>query len=333
MKKIITAILIAIFAMTAMLTLAACNTTTQPETPVVEQTQPDGELAFATDSARGLSIRKVATNPSNAQSVTLVATTEPADMQDVVLKWSIAWKNASGTWASGKNVNEYVAMDAEGLQATLTCLQAFGEQILVTVTSVDNPNATATCTIDYRKRANVTVTLTASDGTSVTLDETFSANGTNLAKLIAGKAYTVNVNVVEGVGTVGSYTVTQSYGGFDGRLFSTIGMENHNSCMIPSSRFDDHLGVRNSLTIDRDTIESWLNFDDWAQENEYTSEYTSEAISKIYSKGTNSHVGCWYVAIVNENGEKALETYFYFAIDVSSIRVTNITLNPGNIEF
>ena len=73
---------------------------------------------------------------------------------------------------------------------------------------------------------------------------------------------TENAYVLDAVGTVGSYTVTQSYGGFDARLFSTIGMENHSSCMSPSSRFDEHLGVSNSLTIDRDTIESWLVFDD-----------------------------------------------------------------------
>ena len=29
----------------------------------------------------------------------------------------------------------------------------------------------------------------------------------------------------------------------------------------------------------------------------------------------------------------ALETYFYFALDVTSIRVTDITLNMGAIEF
>ena len=97
---------------------AKCGAEKPVEEPPVEEPDEnlDDNLAFAPIKGQGLSIRRVATNPSNAQSVTLVATTEPADMQDVVLKWSIAWKNASSSWATGKAVSDYVEMSANGLQ-------------------------------------------------------------------------------------------------------------------------------------------------------------------------------------------------------------------------
>ena len=58
-------------------------------------------------------------------------------------------------WATDKVVTDYVTVTptADGaLTANVACLQAFGEQIVVTVISRDNPLATATCTIDYAQK-------------------------------------------------------------------------------------------------------------------------------------------------------------------------------------
>ena len=38
------------------------------------------------------------------------------------------------------------------MTANVECLQAFGEQIEVTVTSRENAKATASCTVDYARR-------------------------------------------------------------------------------------------------------------------------------------------------------------------------------------
>ncbi len=81
-----------------------------------------------------------------------------ATMADNVINknvdWSVAFKNASSTWANGKNVTNYLTITpaSDGaLTATITCKAAFGEQIIITCSSRDGA-ATATATADYIKR-------------------------------------------------------------------------------------------------------------------------------------------------------------------------------------
>ena len=86
---------------------------------------------------------------------TLTATVYPVSASDKTVDWTIAWANAESTWATGKTVTDYVTAQAQADGSTVcivSCLQAFGEQIEVTVTSRANENATATCTLDYTKR-------------------------------------------------------------------------------------------------------------------------------------------------------------------------------------
>lgn len=86
---------------------------------------------------------------------TLTATITPDDAFDKTVDWSIAFANPSSSWANGKTVTDYVTVtpSSDGsLTATVQCLQDFGEQIIVTVTSRNNSSAKATCTVDYVKR-------------------------------------------------------------------------------------------------------------------------------------------------------------------------------------
>lgn len=61
-------------------------------------------------------------------------------------------------WASGKVATNYLSVTptSDGsLTATVKCLQAFGEQIIITIRSRSNTSATASCTVDYYKRVEV----------------------------------------------------------------------------------------------------------------------------------------------------------------------------------
>ena len=93
---------------------------------------------------------------SNAsEGITLMATISPETADNKAIDWSVAFVNQSSSWAKGKNVTDYVTVmpSSDGaLTATVNCLKAFGEQIIITVTSRANPRATAECTLDYARR-------------------------------------------------------------------------------------------------------------------------------------------------------------------------------------
>lgn len=86
---------------------------------------------------------------------TLTASLTPSDANNQLVDWSVTWKNPSSAWASGKSVTDYVTLTTAtngALTANISSLQAFGEQIIITCTSRDNPNATASCTVDYAQK-------------------------------------------------------------------------------------------------------------------------------------------------------------------------------------
>ena len=86
---------------------------------------------------------------------TLTATITPSDAGNKAVDWTVAFKNGSSTWASGKTVTDYVTvtpMSEGSLTARVECKAAFGTQIVVKATSRDNAEASATCTADYQQR-------------------------------------------------------------------------------------------------------------------------------------------------------------------------------------
>lgn len=100
-------------------------------------------------------VRTTSTTSYASDVVTLTATVLPEYAVNKKVTWSVAWKDASSTWANGKDVNDYVELipaEDGGLTATIAALKSFGEQVIVTVTSQANSSAKATCTVDYMKR-------------------------------------------------------------------------------------------------------------------------------------------------------------------------------------
>ena len=88
--------------------------------------------------------------------VTVQATVLPQDATNREVDWSLSWASPASSWASGKTVTDYVTVtpSSDGsTTATVRCLQAFGAQIRLTVTSRDNPDAAADTMVDYYKRA------------------------------------------------------------------------------------------------------------------------------------------------------------------------------------
>ena len=117
---------------------------------------PSGEGTFLSLNVSALS-DETATDEKESETgiKTLTVEFNPTIATDKRVTWSIGFANPSSTWASGKDVNDYVTFTPEennGPSATLECKQAFGEQIIVTVTSMENSAATDTATVDYARR-------------------------------------------------------------------------------------------------------------------------------------------------------------------------------------
>ena len=94
-------------------------------------------------------------------TVNLTCTVTPADAKQDV-KWAVAFVNPDSEWASGKNVSDYVTVTPtaeNGTAVTVTCKEAFSEQIKLTVTSLWDETKTVECIVDFVSAyKNVTLT-------------------------------------------------------------------------------------------------------------------------------------------------------------------------------
>lgn len=93
------------------------------------------------------------------ETLTITATVSPDNSADNTgLDWSMAFKNPSSAWATGKTLSDYMTLTPSGEDAagsktvSVKCLKPFGEQIVITATSQDNPEVTASCTADFAQR-------------------------------------------------------------------------------------------------------------------------------------------------------------------------------------
>ena len=137
------------------------------EPPAGEEQQQTEDGGMVVDEAEGSGIRVMSAkiSPANyeeygissmAESAQrLTATITPANATNQEVDWAVVWVNPSSSWASGKTVTDYVTVTptSDGaLTANVECLQAFGEQVKVTCTSRQNPEASAGSKVDYIKR-------------------------------------------------------------------------------------------------------------------------------------------------------------------------------------
>ena len=94
-----------------------------------------------------------------SETLTITATVSPDNSADNTgLDWSMAFKNPSSEWATGKTLSDYMTLTPSGEDAagsktvSVKCLKPFGEQIVITATSQDNPAVSASCTADFAQR-------------------------------------------------------------------------------------------------------------------------------------------------------------------------------------
>lgn len=132
--------------------------------------KPTDGMTTSTASSQFMSLRSMPMTASASSrtdsTYRLTATVEPADADYQELEWLVSFENSSSAWANGKAAADFVnvAPSSDTHNATVTCLGDFGEPVIITVKSKDNPEAYATCRCDYVKRVK-SLTFTLEDPT------------------------------------------------------------------------------------------------------------------------------------------------------------------------
>lgn len=166
-KKILAGILALVTACSCAVTVVACSKDKVPEEQSnvgVEQTAFGGGMKIGESVGYGIKLMSAAipasdygdygVMPTAESAYTLTAMITPTNAGNHGVDWYISWSNPSSTWATGKSPSDYVTVVPSGDSkiATVSCLQAFGTQVLITAKSQDNPNVMAVCTVDYAQK-------------------------------------------------------------------------------------------------------------------------------------------------------------------------------------
>lgn len=96
---------------------------------------------------------------NGSETLTITATVFPDNSADNTgLDWRMAFKTPTSAWATGKTLSDYMTLTPSGddvagsKTVSVKCLKPFGEQIVITATSQDNPAVSASCTADFAQR-------------------------------------------------------------------------------------------------------------------------------------------------------------------------------------
>ena len=130
--------------------------------------------------------------PVAQSAYTITATITPSNSDDKTVDWAVAWEDGNSSWAKGKTVTSYVTVTptSDGaLTASVSCIAAFGEQIIVTVTPRANTDISATCTLDYRQ----TITGIASELSHYIYGGSAADDTNRIATTSTGGTKTVNL--------------------------------------------------------------------------------------------------------------------------------------------
>ena len=288
-------------------------------------------------NVRSLSATSAVEPQAAALSVTLVVTIKPYDADNQGITWSVRFKNASSTWASGKTVTDYMTVTAtsgNSKSATATCKKGFSEQIEIVAASDDNPEIKAVCTCDYVKLlTGITVSGTedkiavasGKSGSGVKVTPVWS-DGTIDSEIITGwSTYDTNMNMEicfsEAVQTEFNKLCSYNASSFTDYRQYYVGQEHggYNMAMYSATFLNDFVS-RDSAFI--------------GAPDDVMGEVTSALRNAIRNVSSN-HVRVKAYAINVYNGEKIgnkITGEGYITLDVSNVKisVTSVNFDTGN---
>lgn len=206
----------------------------------VEQEQPndeedDGGAVINEGESNGIKLMSAKISPENYDeygispmadtAYQLTATITPANATNKAVDWTIAFVNPSSAWASGKTVTDYVTVTPTSngaLTANVECLQAFGEQVRVTVTSRDNTAVKANATVDYTEKLSAVKATFGSTVLSNGMTKSFNLSASGQPAEVWTFDYTTSAHTI-----ADEYTTTVKISFADGvsAVESAVGVE------------------------------------------------------------------------------------------------------------
>lgn len=307
----------------------------EPEQPDDEEPLENGGMVAAavpSTSPMRLGVRRAAQTLAGENTYELTATIEPEEPTDFRLIWSLSWADDSSTFASGKSAYDYVKITAtDGLKATVTCLQAFGEKILVIANASGGGVAmSASCSCDYVKRVE-NVHLKVSNGeykkdvyTNLGFDEAVNSQPYFLGlypNIGSTGSSNISTTIVWGVGTIEEdVDVTVSYYFLDS-FYTTLA--SYGYTIAPEDRF-----VRENATFfDNSTGGVKAMFGD--------NYFTDGAYNNAVYKSLSSNYFDLQFKVVATGEHSNFTKTLDINIDQTemAVKLTNITLSDSSLIF
>lgn len=292
----------------------------QPDTPGEEQKPGTDDVVIEQIEASGILLSAaIASADETGVTQRFTATITPSDATNQQVNWSVAFKNAGSEWANGKNISDYVTVTptSDGsLYADVTCKAAFGEQIILTVTSRDNAEAKATATVDYRKKVIACeIKLNGSDSDVVDFS-------------LAGTSYNITATPVMSVGTLGNEQSVSISGRRNAEWYNGV----HPTLKLSQDNnlSDDFDFTSNSFTTDINFAANMLKVNNY---NNLDTKFKN-IIKRYYVAGIDQTFMEIVVTLIGEDGKN---TTFTNALKIGAANfnqsVEGITLDKPSIIF
>lgn len=265
------------------------------------------------------------TGESKSNSATIQANIKPDNATNKNVSWSVAFVNPQSAWATGKNVSDYVMVTPQSPGsniATVECLNAFGEQIKITVTSESNPEAKAETTVDFAKRIlKVPFDVQCFEENYSVMDKDFSMDALYLNVGLSWDLWVDEPNL-----ECTDYTVDDD--------FDTILEITCNEDVLAQFNVDTGFSVE-PATLERDDSEgaiygSLLYMLDGVNWN--VVEY-SNTLNNWFKENTDKAMFTLHYKAVGQYSTYEAEVPIYVNVDELSVLVTGITLDQSTILF
>lgn len=292
----------------------------QPDKPGDDQKPSGDDVVIEQIEASGILLSAaIASADESGVTQRFTATITPSDATNQQVNWSVAFKNAGSEWANGKNISDYVTVTptSDGsLYADVTCKAAFGEQIILTVTSRDNAEAKAIATVDYRKKVIACeIKLNGSDSDVVDFS-------------LAGTSYNITATPVMSVGTLGNEQSVSISGRRNAEWYNGV----HPSLKLSQDNnlSDDFDFTSNSFTTDINFAANMLKVNNY---NNLDTKFKN-IIKRYYVAGIDQ---TFMEIVVTLTGEDGKNTTFTKALKIGAANfnqsVEGITLDKPSIIF